>query len=108
MTARNGQQSTLKLFANESDQKKTRQNSLQARFMGKTAARDHLLCGEGSVFLMTYLRTPFHEETDLLSVLRFPFRVRTPASARARLQGRARSEVEPGLRGTEAPAESNP
>jgi hypothetical protein len=30
------------------------------------------------VFLMTCFRTPFHEETELLSVLRFPFRVRTP------------------------------
>ena len=30
------------------------------------------------MFLMTCFRTPFHEETELLSVLGFPFRVRTP------------------------------
>jgi hypothetical protein len=44
----------------------------------ETAAGDHLLCGGGSVFLMTCFRAPFHEETELLSALRFPFRVRTP------------------------------
>jgi hypothetical protein len=36
-----------------------------------------LLCGGGSAFLMTCLRTAAHEETELLTVLYFPFRVRT-------------------------------
>jgi len=27
---------------------------------------------------MTCIRTPIHEETELLTVLKFPFRVRTP------------------------------
>jgi hypothetical protein len=47
-------------------------------FYGKTGAGDALLCGGGLAFLITCLRTPFHEETVLLTVLQFPFRVRTP------------------------------
>jgi hypothetical protein len=40
-------------------------------FYGKTGAGDPLLYGGGLAFLMTRLRTPFHEETALLTVLRF-------------------------------------
>jgi hypothetical protein len=36
------------------------------------------------VFLIACFRTPFHEETELLGVLRFPFRVRTPLTAEER------------------------
>jgi hypothetical protein len=63
VTARNGQQSTLRAFCERFDEKKTRQNSITARFMGKLPAGDHLLCGAGSVFLMTCFRALFHEET---------------------------------------------
>jgi hypothetical protein len=77
VTARNGQQSTLRLFVNDLTKRKRARIRLQP-FYEKTAAGDRLLCGGGSVFLMTCFRTPFHEEREVLSVLRFPFRVRTP------------------------------
>ena len=38
------------------------------------------------MFLMTCFRTPFHEETEFLSVLRFLFRVRTPERPRTRVR----------------------
>src|SRR5260370_26967925 len=41
-------------------------------FYAKTGAGDALLCGGGSAFLMTCLRTAAHEETELLTVLYFP------------------------------------
>ncbi len=47
-------------------------------FYAKTGARDPLLFGRSPAFLMTRLRTATHEETELLTVLYFPFRVRTP------------------------------
>jgi hypothetical protein len=43
-----------------------------------TSAQDPLVCGGGLVFLMTCPRTATHEETELLTVLKIPFRVRTP------------------------------
>jgi len=49
-------------------------------FYGNTGAGRPLLCGGGLAFLITWLRTRFHEETLLLTVLQFPFRVRTPLS----------------------------
>jgi hypothetical protein len=48
-------------------------------FYAKTGAGDPLLFGGSPVFLMTCSRTAAHEETELLSVLRIPFRVRTHA-----------------------------
>ena len=45
---------------------------------------DPLLCSGGSAFLMTCLRSPFLEETVLLAVLQFPFRVRTQGWGAAR------------------------
>jgi hypothetical protein len=47
-------------------------------FYGNTRAGRSLLCGGGSAFLITWLRTRFHEETLLLTVLQLPFVVRTP------------------------------
>jgi hypothetical protein len=47
-------------------------------FYAKTGARDPPLFGGSPAFLMTRLRTAAHEETELLTVLYFPFRVRTP------------------------------
>ena len=46
-------------------------------FYAKTGARDPLLFGGSRAFLMTRLRTGAHEETELLNVLKIPFRVRT-------------------------------
>jgi hypothetical protein len=57
-------------------------------FYAKTGAGDPLLCGGGLAFLMTCLRTAAHEETELLTVFKIPFRVRTPnRSYRFRLSG---------------------
>ena len=42
---------------------------------------DPLLCAGGSAFLMRCLRTPFREETTLLSVRKIPFLEASPASA---------------------------
>jgi hypothetical protein len=39
---------------------------------------DPLLCCGGLAFLMTCPGTAAHEETELLTVLKIPFRVRTP------------------------------
>ena len=47
-------------------------------FYAKTGAGDPLLCGGGLAFLMTCIRTAAHEETELLTVVKIPFRVRTP------------------------------
>jgi len=44
----------------------------------KTGAEDQPLCGGGFAFLVTCLRTAVHGETELLTVLKIPFRVRTP------------------------------
>jgi len=44
----------------------------------KTGAEDQPLCGGGFAFLMTCPRTAVHGETELLTVLKIPFRVRTP------------------------------
>jgi len=49
-------------------------------FYGKSGAGDPLLFGGSPAFLMTRLRTAAHEETELLTVLYFPFRVRTPSN----------------------------
>jgi hypothetical protein len=49
-------------------------------FYAKTGVKDPLLFGGSRAFLMTRLRTAAHEETELLTVLYFPFRVRTPNS----------------------------
>jgi hypothetical protein len=49
-------------------------------FYAKTGAGDPLLCGGGLASLMTCPRTAAHEETELLTVLKIPFRVRTPTS----------------------------
>jgi hypothetical protein len=46
-------------------------------FYAKIGAGDPLLCGGGLAFLMTCPRTAAHEETELLTVLKIPFRVRT-------------------------------
>ena len=47
---------------------------------------DPLLCGGGLAFLMTCLRTAAHEETEFLTVLKIPFRVRTPFSSKIMAQ----------------------
>jgi hypothetical protein len=49
-------------------------------FYAKTGARDPLLFGGSPAFLMTRLRTAAHEETELLTVLYFPFRQTAPLS----------------------------
>ena len=46
-------------------------------FYAKTGARDPLLFGGSPAFLMTRLRTAAHEETELLTVPKIPFRVLT-------------------------------
>jgi hypothetical protein len=50
-------------------------------FYAKTGAGDPLLCGGGLAFLRTCPRAAAHEETELLTVLKIPFRVRTPFTA---------------------------
>jgi hypothetical protein len=50
-------------------------------FYAKTDAGDPLLCGGGLAFLMTCHRTAAHEETELLTVLKIPFRGADPLSA---------------------------
>jgi hypothetical protein len=47
-------------------------------FCGKTGSGGPALCGGFSAFLMTCLCTPAHDETELLTVLRFSFRAWTP------------------------------
>jgi hypothetical protein len=48
-------------------------------FYAKTGAGDPLLFGRSPAFLVTCLRTAAHGETELLTVLKIPFRVRTPS-----------------------------
>jgi hypothetical protein len=57
------------------------QNSITARFTAKRVVEDQLLCG-CRAFLRRAFALPVHEETQLLTVLKFPFRVRTSNSNR--------------------------
>jgi hypothetical protein len=61
------------------DPKKTLQNSITARFTGPLVLEDRavLLCR--IALLRTKIRTFIGEQISLLTVLYFPFRVRTPA-----------------------------
>jgi hypothetical protein len=56
----------------------------------KTGAADPLFCGGGLAFLVTCLCTAAHEETELLTVLKIPFRVRTPYSQPSRFHNHQR------------------
>ena len=54
------------------------QDAITARFTRRLVPEDPPLCGGGLAFLMTCPRTAAHEETELRTVLKIPFRVRIP------------------------------
>jgi hypothetical protein len=60
---------------------------LMAAFARSRLLEDPLLFGGSPASLMTRLRTAAHEETELLTVLYIPFRVRTPACSALRGHG---------------------
>src|SRR5258708_929114 len=64
--------------------KKTLQNSITARFTGDWYWKTDCFVMQNLALLLTKIRSLVHEEISLLTVLYFPFRVRTPISASER------------------------
>ena len=71
-------------FAEDIRLKKTLQNSPTARFTGDRYWKTGCFVVQNLALLLTKIRSLVHEEISLLTVLYFPFRVRTPISASER------------------------
>jgi NAD(P)-dependent dehydrogenase (short-subunit alcohol dehydrogenase family) len=71
-------------FAEDNRLKKTLQNSITARFTGDWYWKTDCFVMQNLALLLTKIRSLVHEEISLLTVLYFPFRVRTPISASER------------------------